>query len=297
MTGTVKEIIDAKRRAGESAFLWLTHTGVCALYDREEDSYESGTPVRRWELDPIEQEQLVETGLIDGTGVLGCNGEDDFSKVEATCLRMLQENAPTDPTLFDRITNQLAAAGVEIDLNATAKARTESPNVVAVFKAGDSDEQDYIEILDGETTIWGYNGEIQAELLSFPQIQHYYNELPISQEDLKGLRFIERDGQKFYDEADLQLLSQRKEEERTARRESLRNLSLVLPDEFLALCEEVNETPAAILEGFIADLCDLETRPYITNGSDERMFAQQYFDRCGYRSRAEWDKEQKAGKE
>ena len=65
-------------------------------------------------------------------------------------------------------------------------------------------------------------------------------------------------------------------------------MKLVLPDAFLALCEEVNETPVAILQGFIADLCHLEERPYITNGSDERLFAEQYFDRCGYRARAEW---------
>jgi len=36
----------------------------------------------------------------------------------------------------------------------------------------------------------------------------------------------------------------------------------------------------------------LEERPYITNGSDERMFAEQYFERCGYRARAEWRKEE-----
>jgi hypothetical protein len=123
---------------------------------------------------------------------------------------MLQENAPTDPTLFDRITNQLGAAGVEIDQEATAKARAQSLNVVAVFKAEGSGVRDYIEILSSEATIWGYNGEIQAELLSFPQIQHYYNELPISQDDLTGFRYLERDGQKFYDEADLQPRAQRK---------------------------------------------------------------------------------------
>ena len=296
MTGTVKDIIDAKRRAGETAFLWLTHSSVAALYDKEEDSYESGIPVRQWELDPIEREQLIETGLVDGMGVLGSTGEDAYETVERICLQMLEENSPTDPTLFDRMTNQLAAAGVEIDQAATARARTESPNVIAVFKGGENPaELDYIEVLEGEATIWGYSGEVQAELLSVKQIQHYYEDTPITAADLAGLRYIEKDGQRFYDEADLIPISKRKTEEKTARMEAARNLALVLPDAFLKLCDEVGETPATILEGFIADLCGLEggerEEGYITNGSDERDMAEAYFDRCGYRWRAEEKRE------
>ena len=287
MTGTVKEIVEAKRKAGEEAYLWLTHTGICALFQRESDSCETGVPLQRWELDPIEREQLTETGLVDGMGVLGCNGETTYEKVEDICLRMLQDSEPTDPTLFDRITNQLISAGVIIDQSATAKSRAESPNVVAVFESGEGDERDYIEVIGREATIWGYSGEIQAELLTLQQVQHYYEDPPITLKDLADLRFIEREGQKLYDEADLSVISEKKTGERKARREKLRTLTLVLPDEFLQLCEEVEVPPAAILQGFIADLCHLEERPYITSGSDERLFAEQYFDRCGYRFRAE----------
>lgn len=210
-----------------------------------------------------------------------------------TIKQEIQGSSPTDTELFDRITSRLVAAGINIDVAATAKARTESPNVVAVFRGvDDSDELDYIEILGSEATIWGYNGEVQAELLTPGQIQHYYEDPPITPEDLAGLRCIERDGQKLYDEGDTNSLSERKTAKRKAHREGQRNLTLTLPDEFLKLCEEVNESPAAILEGFIADLCHLEERPYITNGSDERLFAEEYFDRCGYRTRAEWAREE-----
>jgi len=286
MTTTVKEIIEAKRQAGEAAFLWLTHTSICALYETEEDSHETGVPLQTWELDPIEREQIIESGLVDGMGVLGCNGESALERAEEICTRMLKENAPTDPTLFERITNQLAAAGVEIDRAATTKARAESPNVIAVFKSEDSDEGlDYIEVLDGEATFWGYSGEIQTALLTEEQIHNDYDDPAITQGDLACLRFIERDGQKLYDEADLTAISEKKEKESSARRETQRTLTLTLPDDFLKLCEEVNTTPAAVLEGFIADLCDLREGPYVTNGSDERLFAEQYFDRCGYRFR------------
>jgi len=178
---------------------------------------------------------------------------------------------------------------VEVNQAATAKARAESPNVVAVFRAEDQDELDYIEAIGGEVTLWGYGGEIQAELLTAKQIQHHYDEPPITPEDLAGLRFLERDSVRLYDETDIHRLSTRK-----SRWEALRNLTLALPDELLKLCEEVNTTPEAVLQGFIADLCHLVERPYITNGSDERLFAEQYFDRCGYRDRAEWEREEAA---
>ncbi len=47
---------------------------------------------------------------------------------------------------------------------------------------------------------------------------------------------------------------------------------------FKRMLENDNTTPAEVLEGFINDLvCGSHTR-----GSDERMYAQQYYDRCGY---------------
>ena len=65
---------------------------------------------------------------------------------------------------------------------------------------------------------------------------------------------------------------------------------LELPNEFLDLCIRDRTTAATVLRGFIADLCGITNcasnpRPdgYSSNGSDERMLAQAYYDRCGYR--------------
>lgn len=177
-----------------------------------------------------------------------------------------------------------------VDHAATAKAKAETPNIVAIFKGGDSDEDTpedwrYIEVLGGEATIWGYVGDFSVQLLTAQQAQHYYEDPQITVADLKDLRFIEREGGKLYDGADISVISERKKSERQARMDAARNLVMVLPDEFLKLCEEVHDTPAAILEGFIADLCHLQESPYITTGSDERDMAEAYFERCGYRAR------------
>lgn len=219
--------------------------------------------------------------------------DDAYQMIKTICSQEIQGSSPTDPVLFDRITSQMVAAGIEVDHAMTQAARAESPNVVAVFTEG-PDEQSYIEIVGGEIDLYPYEAsEILAELITFSQIQDYYDNPPITLEDLAGLRYLERDGQKLYDEGDIDLLSARKTGERKARREEQRSLTLTLPDEFLQLCEEVDETPASILESFIADLCGMDgPSPYITSGSDERMFVQEYFDRCGYRYRAEWAREE-----
>lgn len=47
---------------------------------------------------------------------------------------------------------------------------------------------------------------------------------------------------------------------------------------FIDKCTQDGTTPAEVLEGFICDLTGAER----TRGSDERMFARQYYDRCGY---------------
>ena len=47
---------------------------------------------------------------------------------------------------------------------------------------------------------------------------------------------------------------------------------------FIDKCAKDGTTPAEVLEGFICDLTGAER----TRGSDERMFAKQYYDRCGY---------------
>ncbi len=68
-----------------------------------------------------------------------------------------------------------------------------------------------------------------------------------------------------------------------------RKLTLTLPDEFLALCQQDGVTPDTVLRGFIADLCAIEnwasaprTDGYGNNGSDERDMARAYYERVGY---------------
>ena len=63
-------------------------------------------------------------------------------------------------------------------------------------------------------------------------------------------------------------------------------VTLRLPLEFVSMCEGHGVEPDQVLRGFIADLCELRTADYNTNGSDERMYAQQYDDRRGYPYRA-----------
>ena len=74
-------------------------------------------------------------------------------------------------------------------------------------------------------------------------------------------------------------------------------LTLNLPVEFLDLCKSDDCTPDEVLRGFIADLCGIQPATheelsanggYCTNGSDERMYAQHYYDRCGYPYRKEY---------
>ncbi len=56
-------------------------------------------------------------------------------------------------------------------------------------------------------------------------------------------------------------------------------IELEIPLEFVDLCAEIGQDPMQVLHGFIADLCHLRTSPFVTNGSDERMMAGQYFSR------------------
>ena len=68
-----------------------------------------------------------------------------------------------------------------------------------------------------------------------------------------------------------------------------RKVTLILPDEFIDLCEFDLQAPEAVLRGFIADLSGImnwqsnpRTDGYSSNGSDERNMARTYYDRVGY---------------
>ncbi len=64
-------------------------------------------------------------------------------------------------------------------------------------------------------------------------------------------------------------------------------LTILIPPEFIALCASRKMHPLEVLQGFIADVCELHNfvaNPradgYSSNGSDERMYANQWFDRA-----------------
>jgi hypothetical protein len=70
-------------------------------------------------------------------------------------------------------------------------------------------------------------------------------------------------------------------------RRDTEQLVLDLPREYLNYCGDRGLTPAAVLRAFIADLCELfnwKASPredgYSTNGSEERLFAEAYFQSC-----------------
>lgn len=66
-------------------------------------------------------------------------------------------------------------------------------------------------------------------------------------------------------------------------------LIIELPEEFIHRCQDDGVTPETVLRGFIADLCSIinwHASPredgYTSNGSDERVMAQEYYERVGY---------------
>lgn len=68
-----------------------------------------------------------------------------------------------------------------------------------------------------------------------------------------------------------------------------KRITLDLPPEFIALCKQDNVAPELVLRGFIADLCEIvswadspRTDGYASNGSDERRYAMEYYERVGY---------------
>lgn len=69
----------------------------------------------------------------------------------------------------------------------------------------------------------------------------------------------------------------------------MQRLTLELPAEFVNLCAADGVTPDLVLRGFIADLAGImnwanapRTDGYGSNGSDERRYAMEYYERVGY---------------
>lgn len=76
-----------------------------------------------------------------------------------------------------------------------------------------------------------------------------------------------------------------------------------LPPEFVELCASDAVEPQRVLRGFIADVCGImnwmsnpRSDGYSSNGSDERRYAQAYYERCGYEAMARWAREDAARK-
>jgi len=66
-------------------------------------------------------------------------------------------------------------------------------------------------------------------------------------------------------------------------------ITIELPPEFIRLCEHDGVKPEVVLRGFIADLCGImnwannpRADGYSSNGSDERLYAERYYERVGY---------------
>lgn len=59
---------------------------------------------------------------------------------------------------------------------------------------------------------------------------------------------------------------------------SVTTIETSIPEKFAAMCQRHDVTPEHVIGQFIRDLCHLEG----TSGSDERLYAQLYYERCGY---------------
>ncbi|WP_047536676.1 hypothetical protein [Methylotenera versatilis] len=60
-------------------------------------------------------------------------------------------------------------------------------------------------------------------------------------------------------------------------------VTIEIDNEFADICKRNCTNPVEVLNGFIADLCELNN----SHGSDERRLANDYFDRVGYSWRAQ----------
>ena len=66
-------------------------------------------------------------------------------------------------------------------------------------------------------------------------------------------------------------------------------ITIDLPAEFVELCKADGVTPETVLRGFIVDLAGIinwsdnpRADGYGSNGSDERRYAMEYYERVGY---------------
>lgn len=66
-------------------------------------------------------------------------------------------------------------------------------------------------------------------------------------------------------------------------------ITIDLPPEFVDLCKGDGVEPEVVLRGFIADLAEImnwadvpRADGYSSNGSDERRYAMEYYERVGY---------------
>lgn len=55
-------------------------------------------------------------------------------------------------------------------------------------------------------------------------------------------------------------------------------IQTALPEKFVSMCERHAVKPEFVIQQFIRDLCSLQG----SSGSDERLYAQLYYERCGY---------------
>ena len=198
--------------------------------------------------------------------------------------------------LFDFVVSRLTDEGFSVDQAATQAARQSAPNVIVVVALEGGLHYVKIDLdgdLDGDLYADGYNGpDCDTQLISESKaLEKWDLDLDkISSEELATLRFVMRDGAKFYDEDEIYLFEHRKREAREKRYEEQRTVSFPLPDEFLLLCDQYNLTPVEALRSFIGDVCGIHnhvnhpsippgTDGYNSNGSDERDMAESYWKR------------------
>jgi hypothetical protein len=68
MTANIEEILSAKVKSGENAYLWLhSAEGDCILWPTQDasENEDSADEIGRWQLTVDETKELIETGEVD----------------------------------------------------------------------------------------------------------------------------------------------------------------------------------------------------------------------------------------